>query len=98
MTGISPITIGLALAALTILVLALFMKRRLRAPKRPEPWEKAAIMKQLLELSEQDGFPTRTAGAVRSRAARTRLQRVVAKRPSPAAGQGPVEEDGILPF
>lgn len=68
MTGISPITIGLALAALTILVLALFMKRRLRAPKRPEPWEKAAIMKQLLELSEQDGFPTRTAGAVRSRA------------------------------
>ena len=68
MTGISPITIGLALAALIILVLALFMKRRAHAHRRPEPWEKAAIMKKLLELSEQDGLPTRAAVPVRSRA------------------------------
>lgn len=69
MTGIPTITIGLALAALTLLVLALLMRRRARGPMRPEPWEKAAIMKKLLELSEQDGFPTRTAVPGRSSAA-----------------------------
>lgn len=75
MTGISPITIELALAALSILALALLLKRRPRAAKRPEPWEKAAIMKQLLELSEQDGLPSRAAVPIRSRAvANQRIQ------------------------
>lgn len=59
MTGMSSISIGLALAALTILAFVLLTKLRARSPKRPEPWEKAAIMKKLLELSDQDGFPTR---------------------------------------
>jgi len=66
MTGMSSISIGLALLALTILAVVLLIKLRARSPKRPEPWEKAAIMKKLLELSEQDGFPTR-AVPVRSR-------------------------------
>jgi len=68
MIDISSIRTVIALAGLAIGALALALKLRARKPKRAEKWEKAAIMKQLLALSEQDPALATAAPSVRLRA------------------------------
>lgn len=53
MIGLSPTELAIAGAGLAIAAL-LFAAVFKRKPKRAEKWEKAAIMKQLLALSEQE--------------------------------------------
>ena len=53
MLGISP-TLMIALGVLTVAALFLMTPLGKRKRKRPEKWEKAEIMRQLLALSEQD--------------------------------------------
>src|ERR1700746_3007372 len=54
MIDITPIELRVALAVLAIAVLVIVAKMSRAKPKRAEKWEKAAIMKQLLALSEQE--------------------------------------------
>ena len=55
MFGISSIGVAIALVALAIAVLSVVSIRCAGKPKkRPEPWEKTEIMKQLLKLSERE--------------------------------------------
>jgi hypothetical protein len=53
MIGLSTTEVVIALAALVIVTLVL-AKLFAGKPKRAEKWEKAAIVKQLLALSEQE--------------------------------------------
>lgn len=54
MVDISSPAITMALGALAIGLLVLLAIRLRGKPKRAEKWEKAAIMRQLLALSEQE--------------------------------------------
>lgn len=47
---------GVVIALGVALVVLLFLLVDARKPKRAEKWEKAAIMKQLLERSDQEGL------------------------------------------
>ena len=67
MMGFSSTGIVIALAVLAIAVLALVAKLWTSKPKRAEKWEKAAIMKQLLELSERENGLVPATPSVRSR-------------------------------
>jgi hypothetical protein len=67
MFGISP-TLMIALGVLTVAALFLMTPLGMRKRKRPEKWEKAEIMRQLLALSEQDQGLKATAPSVRLRA------------------------------
>ena len=68
MIDISSPGVVMALGALAIGVLVLLAGLLSRKPKRPEKWEKAEIMKQLLALSEREEGLRRPAPAVRLRA------------------------------
>ena len=72
MIGISFIGILFALAVFAIAALALLSKLRVDKPKRPEKWEKAAIMKQLLALSERENSLAATVPSVTLRAPASR--------------------------
>ena len=78
MIDITPIELRVALAVLAIAVLVIVAKMSRAKPKRAEKWEKAAIMKQLLTLSEQEEKRKAAAAAERLRAQTAR-----AARPSP---------------
>jgi hypothetical protein len=78
MIDITPIELRVALAVLAIAVLVIVAKMSRAKPKRAEKWEKAAIMKQLLALSEQEEKRKAAAAAERLRAQTAR-----AARPSP---------------
>ena len=67
MFGISP-TLMIALGVLTVAALLLMTPLGKRKRKRPEKWEKAEIMRQLLALSEQDQGLKGRAPSVRLRA------------------------------
>ena len=82
MFGLSSIGLEIALAALGVLVLGLAFKLRAR-PAKAEKWEKAAIMKQLLALSEAEAN-LRTKAPVR-------LQPSAAKRAVPPARKAPLK-------
>lgn len=71
MADISSTGVMLVLSALAVVALALIAMLFPRKRKRPEKWEKAEIMKQLLALSErEEGLqrPAPTAVRVRSSA------------------------------
>lgn len=76
MFGISP-TLMIALGVLTVAALFLMTPLGRRKRKRPEKWEKAEIMRQLLALSEQEATGRKPAATQ----ARTRP---VVSRPMPA--------------
>ena len=57
MIGTSSPGVVIALGVIAIAVLALVAKLCFSKPKRAEKWEKAEIMRQLLELSEREGIP-----------------------------------------
>lgn len=78
MIDITPIELRVALAVLAIAVLVIVAKMSRARPKRAEKWEKAAIMKQLLALSEQEEKRKAAAAAERLRAQTARTA-----RPSP---------------
>src|ERR1700757_3959159 len=59
----SMVTAAAALAALTLAVVLLGSRK----PKRAEKWEKAAIMKQLLALSEREESMQRMKQALKTR-------------------------------
>jgi hypothetical protein len=68
MMGVSSTGIAILLTALATAGLALAAILRVRRHKpRPEQWEKAEIMRQLLALSERDNIRTATAPAARLR-------------------------------
>ena len=69
MLGMSSISSAILLAALAIaLFAALLIIRRARKPKkRPEKWEKAAIMKQLLAMSEREEYFAAKSASMRMR-------------------------------
>jgi len=67
MIGLSSTGVAIALAVLAVAVLALVVKLCVGKPKRAEKWEKAAIMKQLLALSERENSVATTAPSVRLR-------------------------------
>ena len=81
MIDITPIELRVALAVLAIAVLVIVAKMSRAKPKRAEKWEKAAIMRQLLALSDQE--ETRQAAAAAAAAERQRAQSARAARPSP---------------
>jgi len=81
MIDITPTEVRIALAVLAIAVLVIVAKMSRARPKRAEKWEKAAIMKQLLALSEQE--EKRQAAAAAAAAERVRAQSPKAARPSP---------------
>ena len=83
MFGISPTSSAILLAALAIaLFAALLMIRRAQQPKkRPEKWEKAAIMKQLLAMSEREEYFAAKSASMRRRQPASRP----GMRPSPAS-------------
>jgi hypothetical protein len=68
MFDISFIEIVIVLVVLLIAVLVFFPKKRAEKPKRPERWEKAEIVKQLLALSELENSLASTAPSFRSSA------------------------------
>jgi hypothetical protein len=76
---ISP-GVVIALAALVVVLLVLVVKMFLGKPKRAEKWEKAAIMKQLLDLSDQQEGRRLVAPAARPR---TQTARPVARANQP---------------
>jgi hypothetical protein len=57
------------LAVLAIAAFFLVSKLGLDKPQRPEQWEKAAIMKQLLALSERETSPATTSARLRGSSA-----------------------------
>ncbi len=61
---VSIVIIGVVIA---VAVFALLAKSRGGGPKRAEKWEKAAIMKQLLALSESESGVSAIVPPVRSR-------------------------------
>ena len=81
MMDISSTGVVLVLAALAVVVLALAAMLFSRKPKRPEKWEKAEIMKQLLALSEHEESLQRPAPA----AVRMRTPARTATRPATSA-------------
>jgi hypothetical protein len=58
---------GVVIALGVALVILLFVLVDARKPKRVEKWEKAAIVKRLLDLSEQEDGVKRPASAPRLR-------------------------------
>jgi hypothetical protein len=68
MFGVSFVGVGIALALVAIATFFVMPKLRAHKPKRPEPWEKAAIMKQLLARSEGEANLAATSPSARSRA------------------------------
>jgi len=74
---LSPTTFVIVVAALAALTLAVLLLAS-RKPKRAEKWEKAAIMKQLLALSEREESMQRMKQAMSARTA----------KPQPAMRQG----------
>jgi hypothetical protein len=69
MFGISTFGVAIALVALAIAVLSVVSIRCGGKPKkRPEPWEKTEIMKQLLKLSERENSLVVKARSVQVRA------------------------------
>ncbi len=62
---VSIVIIGVVIAVAMFAILA---KSHGGGPKRAEKWEKAAIMKQLLALSDRESGVSAIAPAVRSRA------------------------------
>jgi hypothetical protein len=83
MFGISSTSSAILLAALAIaLFAALLMIRRAQMPKkRPEKWEKAAIMKQLLAMSEREEYFAAKSTSTRAR------QRASRPGPRPSSAQ-----------
>jgi type II secretory pathway pseudopilin PulG len=71
MFGISP-TVMIALAVLATAALFLLTPLGRRKRKRPEKWEKAEIMRQLLALSEKETGARPAAPPARSRPAASR--------------------------
>jgi len=71
MFGISP-TVMIALAVLATAALFLLTPLGRRKRKRPEKWEKAEIMRQLLALSEKEMGARQATPAGRSRPAASR--------------------------
>ena len=69
MIWIPFIGIVIALAVLAIAAFFCLPKLRTAKPNRPQPWEKAAIMKQLLALSERETSPARTSARLRGSSA-----------------------------
>jgi hypothetical protein len=65
MFGFSLTGVVIALAAVSAVLIFLVIDAR--KPKRVEKWEKAAIVKQLLDLSEQEEGINRQASAPRPR-------------------------------
>jgi hypothetical protein len=65
MSGISIPGIGIALATLAIALFPRVPKLRIGKPKRPERWEKAEIIRQLLALSELEDRRAARASSVR---------------------------------
>ena len=65
MTGISIAGVGIAVATLAMALFTRVPKLRAGKPKRPERWEKAEIMRQLLALSELENSRAATASSVR---------------------------------
>ncbi len=67
MIGTSSPGVVIALGVIAIAVLALVAKRCFSKPKRAEKWEKAEIMRQLIELSERENGKPASAPSVRLR-------------------------------
>jgi type II secretory pathway pseudopilin PulG len=87
MTGISFVSIVIALAMLGIVAYFFMPTLRTAKPKRPEQWEKAAIMRQILAMSERDTGLPMIAPSARSRARASgskTISRAAAKAPPPA--------------
>jgi hypothetical protein len=61
---ISAVSIGVAVALVAFVILARFVAGK---PKKAQKWEKAEIMKQLLQLSEREDNGAQAAPPVRVR-------------------------------
>jgi hypothetical protein len=74
MIGISFIFIGVVIALAVIAIAAFFflLKARLDKRQRPQPWEKAAIMRKLLAASERETGLVPTSPSLRLRASTLR--------------------------